>query len=263
MTLAARFGRTMRYRVQMPDSHEEKPMSALETVGLSIPVVRKRAAPLRSDVVDALRRAIIEGRLTPGSRLIERELIDMTGVSRTVIREALRQLESEAIVETIPNKGPIVRQLTRPEAEDLYLIRSVLEGLAARMFVVNAKPKDLRALKDALDQTAAAYRQGAPDVILAVKNEFYNILFSGAGSETLSAMISTLYARIWRWRALGLGHPKRSPGRSRQSVTALRDLYRALKGRDGELAEKIARREAMNASAEIMRIFDEMHSETI
>ena len=131
------------------------------------------------------------------------------------------------------------------------------------MFVGHAKQKDLAALKDALDRTAAAYKQGAPDAILAVKNEFYNILFSGAGSETLSVMISTLYARIWRWRALGLGHPKRSPGRSKQSVTELRDLYRALKDRDGELAEKVARREAMNASAEIMRIFDGMHSETI
>ncbi len=242
---------------------EKKPMATLKSAGLILPAVKKRAAPLRSDVVDALRKAIIEGRLAPGSRLIERKLIDMTGVSRTVIREALRQLESEQIVETIPNKGPIVRQLTRAEAEDLYLIRSVLEGLAARMFVANGNPKDIAALKDALDQTAEAYKEGAPDRILEVKNEFYNILFTGAGSETLSAMISTLYARIWRWRALGLGHPNRSPVRSRQSIGALRDLYRALKAHDGDLAEKIARSEAMNASAEIMQIFGEMHSETL
>jgi GntR family transcriptional regulator, trigonelline degradation regulator len=247
----------------MRDSYEEKAMSTLENAGLDFPVVKKRAAPLRRDVVDALRKAIIEGRLAPGARLIERQLIDMTGVSRTVIREALRQLESESIVETIPNKGPIVRQLTRAEAEDLYSIRSVLEGLAARMFVSHAKPADIVALKDALDRTAAAYRDSSPDVILAVKNEFYSILFAGAGSETLSSMTATLYARIWRWRALGLGHPKRSPGRSKQSVTALRDLYQALKKRDGELAEKIARQETMNAAAEIMRIFDETDAETL
>lgn len=238
-------------------------MSTLETAGLDLPVVKKRAAPLRRDVVDALRKAIIEGRLAPGVRLIERELIDMTGVSRTVIREALRQLESESIVETIPNKGPIVRQLTRAEAEDLYLIRSVLEGLAARMFVAHAEKADIVALKDALDRTAAAYRDSTPDVILTVKNEFYNILFAGAGSETLSSMIGTLYARIWRWRALGIGHPQRSAGRSKQSVAALRDLYQALKGRDAELAEKIARQEAMNAAAEIRRIFDQADAETL
>ncbi len=229
--------------------------------GLS--VVKKRAAPLRRDVVDALRKAIIDGRLAPGSRLIERELIDMTGVSRTVIREALRQLETESIVETIPNKGPIVRQLTQAEAEDLYLIRSVLEGLAARMFVTNATPQDLVALKDALDRTVAAYKSNEPEVILGVKNEFYNILFAGAGSETLSSMISTLYARIWRWRALGLSHPKRSPGRSKQSIAALRELCQALKTGNGEVAETIARREALNAAAEIDRIFGETGAETL
>lgn len=247
----------------MRDGHEVKPMPASGAAGLDFPVVKKRAAPLRRDVVDALRKAIIEGRLAPGARLIERELIDMTGVSRTVIREALRQLESEAIVETIANKGPIVRQLTRAEAEDLYLIRSVLEGLAARRFVANATSEDIVALKDALDRTIAAYREDTPDVILAVKNEFYNILFAGAGSETLSSMIATLYARIWRWRALGLGHPKRSPSRSKQSIAALRKLFDALKSRDAELAEEIARQEAMNAAAEIMRIFGETDAETL
>jgi DNA-binding GntR family transcriptional regulator len=247
----------------MRDTYERKSASALATAGLDSPVVKKRAAPLRADVVDALRKAIVDGRLPPGARLIERELIDMTGVSRTVIREALRQLESESIVETIPNKGPIVRQLTRAEAEDLYLIRAVLEGLAARMFVANASSTDIAALKDALDRTVAAYRKSTPDDILTVKNEFYNILFAGAGSESLSSMIATLYARIWRWRALGLGHPQRTPGRSKQSVTALRALYDALKKRDAELAEKIARQEAMNASAEIMRIFGEAETETL
>jgi GntR family transcriptional regulator, trigonelline degradation regulator len=247
----------------MRSTDEDKPGSALATAGLNFPVVKKRAAPLRADVVDALRTAIVEGRLAPGSRLIERQLIDMTGVSRTVIREALRQLESESIIETIPNKGPIVRQLTRAEAEDLYQIRAVLEGLAARMFVANASPRDIAALKDALDRTTAAYRDSTPDVILTVKNEFYNILFAGAGSESLSSMIATLYARIWRWRALGLGHPQRSPGRSKQSVAALGDLYEAVKSRDGELAEKIARQEVMNAAAEIMRIFGEAETETL
>jgi DNA-binding GntR family transcriptional regulator len=76
-------------------------------------------------------------------------------------------------------------------------------------------------------------------------------------------MIATLYARIWRWRALGLGHPKRSPSRSKQSIAALRKLFDALKSRDAELAEEIARQEAMNAAAEIMRIFGETDAETL
>ena len=243
------------------DDETRTPVGA--AAGLDIPAVEKRAAPLRRDVVDALRKAIIEGSLAPGSRLIERELIELTGVSRTVIREALRQLESESIIETIPNKGPIVRQLTRGEAEDLYAIRSVLEGLAARMFVANASSEDVKALKNALDRTIDAYRDNPPDVIMKVKNEFYEILFAGAGSETLSSMISMLYARIWRWRALGLGHPKRSPRRSEQSIAGLRKLYDALKKRNADLAENIARREVMNAAAEIMKILGRENADTL
>ncbi len=247
----------------MRDAPDRKPNNASDPPKVVIAAVKKRAAPLRAEVVNTLRKAIIDGRLAPGARLIERELIDMIGVSRTVIREALRQLESELIVETIPNKGPIVRALTRAEAEDLYLIRSALEGLAARMFVAKACSSDLAALKDALDRTVAAYRTGSPDVILAAKNDFYDILFAGAGSESLSAMIAPLYARICRWRALGLGHPNRSPGRSKQSITALREFYGALKKRDGELAEKVVRQEAMDAAAEIMRLFSETDADTL
>ena len=219
--------------------------------------IQRSAAPLRRDVVDALRTAIIEGRLAPGARLTERELIEMTGVSRTVIREALRQLESEGVIETIPNKGPIVRKLTRDEAKDLYLIRSVLEGLAARMFVANATREDIAGLKRALDETAVAYRDGDPEIVLNAKNRFYDILFRGAGSETLSSMIATLHARIWRWRALGLGHPRRSRGRSKEAVKGLRDLLKAIERRDADEAEEIARLEVSNAAKEVMRILAE------
>lgn len=225
--------------------------------GPSVPLIQRSAAPLRRNVVDALRKAIVEGRLAPGSRLVERELIQMTGVSRTVIREALRQLESEGVIETVPNKGPIVRKLTLEEAKDLYLIRSVLEGLAARMFVANAGATDIANLKAALGETFAAYQAGEPEVILAAKNRFYDILFSGAGSETLSSMIAILHARIWRWRALGLGHPKRSRGRSRESVKGLRDLLQAIERRDADRAEDIARGEVTHAAVEVMHLLEE------
>ena len=103
-----------------------------------IDVIQRFAAPLRLQVLDGLRRAIIDGRLAPGARLTERELTEMMGVSRTVIREALRQLETEGLIANVPNKGPVVRALSLAEARDLYMIRAVLEGLGARLFVTNA-----------------------------------------------------------------------------------------------------------------------------
>ncbi len=216
--------------------------------------IERAAAPLRRQVAEQLRHAIVSGRLRPGARLIERELIAAIGVSRTVIRETLRELESEGLVALIPNKGPVVRELTMAEATDLYAIRAVLEGLAARLFAVRGEPDHATRLTRALDRTATAYADGDPERIFEAKNAFYSILFDGAGSETLSLMIGTLHGRISRWRALGLGHPQRSPRRSREAIRNLRALVSALRKRDPDLAERIIRDEVNRAAAEVTRL---------
>jgi len=218
--------------------------------------VQRLAAPLRQQVLDALRQAIIDGRLAPGARLTERELTEMMSVSRTVVREALRQLESEGLIAIIPNKGPVVRELSLAEAQDLYNIRAVLEGLAARLFVENAGGAQLKQLAQALDVVAAAYKRGDAQEVLETKNRFYDVLFAGAGSETLSSMLNTLHARIWRWRALGLSHPQRSAQRSKESVKGLRAVLAAIKKRDADAAEKLTREEAQRAAAEVMRLIE-------
>jgi GntR family transcriptional regulator, trigonelline degradation regulator len=220
----------------------------------ALPVIRKSAAPLRRQVLEELRQSIIAGRLAPGARLIERELIAMMGVSRTVIREALRQLESEGLIAIIPNKGPVVRELTLDEAKDLYSIRAVLEGLAARLFAENADDAQVRKLELALQATGEAYKRREPELILEAKNHFYDVLFEGAGSETLSSMIGTLHVRIWRWRALGLSHPQSSTERSKESMEGLRGMLVAIKERDASLAEKSIRAEVTKAAEEVMRL---------
>ncbi len=228
--------------------------SQIPPSGTALPTIDKFAAPLRRQVLEELRQSIIAGRLAPGSRLVERELTAMMGVSRTVVREALRQLESEGLISIIPNKGPVVRELTLAEARDLYSIRAVLEGLAARRFVENANDNQLEKLQQALDATAEAYERGDPAVILETKNRFYDVLFEGAGSETLSSMIGTLHVRICRWRALGLSHPRRSPERSKESVAGLRAVLAAIRDRDAGLAERTMRDEVTRASTEAMHL---------
>lgn len=222
--------------------------------------VRKFAAPLRQQVLDGLRQAVIDGRLAPGARLIERELTEMMGVSRTVVREALRQLETEGLVAIIPHKGPVVRALSLVEAKDLYSIRAVLEGHAARLFVDNATDVQVKQLAQALDVVIGAYDRGEAQEVLETKNRFYDVLFAGAGSETLSSMLTTLHARIWRWRALGLSHPQRSNQRSRESVRNLRALVAAIRKRDADAAENLTREEAQRAAAEVMRLIESVPS---
>ena len=233
-------------------------MTARPTLDEALPVlmprIRRQAAPLRLEVLEALRQAIITGRLAPGSRMIERELITMMGVSRTVIREVLRQLESEGLVDVVPNKGAVVRTLSEDEARDLYAIRAVLEGLAARMFVERRDEALVAKLGQELAETVDAYAKDDTERLLAVKNRFYEVLFSGAQSETLSKMIGGLHAQIWRWRAMGLSHPLRSPDRSRHSVTGLKKLYAAILKHDADAAEVIAREEVTKAGQEVMRI---------
>jgi DNA-binding GntR family transcriptional regulator len=216
--------------------------------------IQKFAAPLRQQVLDGLRQAIISGRLAPGARLTERELTEMMGVSRTVVREALRQLETEGLIANIPNKGPVVRTLSLEEARDLYSIRAVLEGFAARLFAEKASEAQLSNLASALTRVISAYESGDAAQVLESKNGFYSALFEGAGSETLSSMLASLHARIWRWRALGLTHPQRSGNRSRESIENLQAVIGAIRARDGEAAERLTREEANKAADEVVRL---------
>jgi DNA-binding GntR family transcriptional regulator len=222
--------------------------------GTALGTIQKSAAPLRKQVLDELRQSIISGRLAPGSRLVERELISMMGVSRTVIREALRQLESEGLIAMVANKGPIVRELTVAEAEDLYAIRAVLEGLAARLFAEKARPDQIELLEKSLVHAAEAYATDDPEQSVEAKNHFYEVLFEGAGSETLSQMINTLHGRIWRWRALGLSHPQRSASRWKESIQNLGNMIAAIKRKDAANAEEILRDEVGKAAAEVNKL---------
>jgi DNA-binding GntR family transcriptional regulator len=212
--------------------------------------IDKRAAPLRQRVEHALREAIISGQLAPGRRLTERELTEMTGVSRTLIREALRQLESEGLITV----GPVVRELTREEANDLYAIRALLEGFAARRFVENANESMLKRLVAAADGVIAAYRSGDVQTALDMKNGLYDVLFEGAGSETLSSMMTNLHARTRRWRALGVTHPGRSAQRSNEAIRDLKAMVAAISARDAEAAERATRTSAQSGAMEIMHL---------
>lgn len=212
------------------------------------------AAPLRQQVLDELRRAIIDGEIAPGARLIERDLCERMGVSRTVVREVLRQLESEGLVGMIPNRGPVVRSLSLAEARELYAIRAVLEGLAARIFVTEASDDQTGRLLRTVEDVEAAYAGGDAKQVLAAKNRFYAVLFEAARGEVLASMTASLHARISRWRALGLTHPERSADRSAQSVDGLKQLAAAVAARDADAAERLARAEAENAAAEVFRL---------
>lgn len=207
-------------------------------------------------MLEALRNEIIEGRFAPGRRLTEREMTEMLGVSRTVLRESLRQLEAEGLVSLIPNKGPIVRALTVDEARELYRIRETLEGLAARLFAEHNDAERIADLERALDNVEAAYVEGDPRAILTAKNGFYDAVHSGTRSDILSKMLGTVTAQIWRWRALGLTHPNRSAERSVEATRNLREMVDAIRAGDEDGAERAAKQDVRRAAAEILRLLE-------
>ena len=134
------------------------------------------AAPLREQVKERLRDAIAEGELQPGERLRERELCESLGVSRTSLREALRQLESEGLVETIPNKGVIVAVVTPEEASEIYAVRAALEALAAEAFTDHAEECHKQALRTSFQKLEEAFKEKDLPGQLAAKEDFYGAL---------------------------------------------------------------------------------------
>lgn len=185
-------------------------------------------APIRTQVVDNLRQAIINQQFPPGHRLIERELVELTGASRTSVREALRELTAEGLVKNVPNRGTVVSQLSDEEARELYQVRSALEGLAGRLFVLNGSAEDRERLHEALAEIEAAEARG--DSILPPKDRFYDVIFTGAGNASLRAISSGLHARVSLMRFMSLSQPDRVP----ISVQELRAIVAAVDADDAD-----------------------------
>jgi DNA-binding GntR family transcriptional regulator len=206
--------------------------------------VQKVAAPLRRSVTESIRTAIALGRLKAGERLPERELCELTGVSRTLVREALRQLESEGLVKVEPNRGPFVARLTREQAEGIYQVRIELEGLACKLFAERANDAQRLALKEAFEQLRQAAGGADQQAPLRAKNRFYERLCEGSGNEALGTCLRLLNARVTLLRATSM----RAPGRTEKSMDELSELMEALAARDGERARALGQRHVRMAA---------------
>ena len=186
--------------------------------------ITREAAPLRQQVVKLLRDDILEGNLVPGQRLRENMLCETYGVSRTVIREGLRQLESESLITVIPSQGPIVTRLTASEIRALYVVRAALEGLMGQLFALNASGRDVKAVLKHRDQLDARYRNGSIEQREAYKAEFYRLLLKGGGNAELAAMLGGIHARIALFRRFAFEDSERM----RISIKELTPIYDAV-----------------------------------
>ena len=194
--------------------------------------VGRVAAPLREQVISALREAILARRLMPGQRLVERELIEQLGVSRTTVREALRELTSEGLVTVVPQKGAIVTSPTLEEAHDLYEARAALESLVVRRFAERASRPQISRLSAAAEAFAETAGHAAnASTILAAKDVFYDVLLDGAGSSVLQQLTETIQGRLRVLRGAGMSKEGHS-----SAVDELRGIVAAVEAGDADLA---------------------------
>jgi DNA-binding GntR family transcriptional regulator len=206
--------------------------------------ITKQPATLRLVVEDRLRAAISAGDFKPGQRLIERELCELTGVGRTSIREALRQLEAEGLITNIPHRGPSVSTITVDEARQLYALRALLEGYAGRCCAEFRLAEKSDALAKAVTAFERAARSGNQQQLIQAKSHFYDVLMDGSGNVLIKQVLTTLHNRITLLRITSMTQP----GRLKRSIAEIRTILATIQAGDATGAERACREHVENAA---------------
>lgn len=154
--------------------------------------------PLPEQVRDEIRERINDGRLTPGERLVEQALADEFNVSRIPVREALRVLQTEGLVTTLPRRGALVARLGRSDLEHLYDVRAALEVLAFRLAAERATPQHVKQLERIVKRTLAAANRHDHVEATRLNAEFHEVVIVAAGNPYLSSTYGSLTGRL-RW----------------------------------------------------------------
>jgi DNA-binding GntR family transcriptional regulator len=187
---------------------------------------------LRELALEKMRDAILDLRFRPGERLIERTLCERLGVSRTVVREVLRHLETEGFVETIPHQGPAVARLDLTVALQIYDLRALLEADAAMAFALSATEDQLNELRNAMRNIEVAFKKQIPHLVLKATTGFYEVMFVYAGKTVAWEIVQRLTARITHLRALTIS----TPNRRENSIAEMRRILKAIEDHDGPAA---------------------------
>ncbi len=156
--------------------------------------------PLRDVVFKTLRQAILKGELEPGERLMEIQLAERLGVSRTPIREAIRKLELEGLVLMIPRRGAEVAKISEKNLRDVLEVRRSLEELAIDLACQRIQEEELETLREAQKEFAAAIAAGDAMEIAQTDEKFHEIIYSGTGNQKLMQILSNLREQMYRYR---------------------------------------------------------------
>lgn len=191
---------------------------------------------LRGRVFNRIREDILSGKYTQNEELKENTIGNELGVSRTPVREALRQLELEGLVNIIPNKGAYVTGISEKDIHDIYVIRSYLEGLCARWACEHISEEQLQALEEVVYLSEFHIKKQHHEQVLELDNKFHELIYEASNSKILNHVLSDFHHYVQRVRKISLSRPERAE-KSNAEHTA---IVEAIRQRDGEKAETLA-----------------------
>jgi len=199
----------------------------------------------REAAFEKIKEAIIKGHFKPGEKLVEQTLAQEMGVSRTPVREAIRRLEAEGFVVSIPRKGVVVSRADKEEIVQLYSIRAELEGLAARWAIENADEDDIRKLDEAISRMEETAASGDLDGVVQSNALFHDAIAQASKSRILCTLLKTLQDNIQRFRFRSL----HLPGRPEAALAEHKEIVAAIKEKKTEEADRLLKEHLQNACA--------------
>ena len=197
-------------------------------------VLTHKTVSLADQVFDRLESDILSGVYKRGEILTELKLCEALGVSRTPVREAMKRLEQEHIIEDC-GKGMRVLSITAEDAACIYEIRSRVEGLAAAACAKNISAEDLNAMKELVDLQSFYAERGDSDRVKTLDSEFHEMIYRCSGSAVLYDTLTPLHKKVQKFRKAAV--EQRS--RAEESVAEHRAVYNAIATRDAAEAERI------------------------
>lgn len=215
-----------------------------------------RPDSLRDQVVQTLREAITSGRFKPGEKLVERELCEQLDISRTSLREALRQLEAEKLITNKLHRGPAVAVMSLSQARDLYAIRALLESYAVGEFAQRASDAQIEQLGQTVERLHDAAASQDKNKLLLAKADFYEVILAGCGNELVKEMLIGMLSRITLLRSTSFSRPERL----RQSLKEISELFTLIKRRDAGAAQEAARLHIIHAQEAALAVMKEQET---
>lgn len=194
-------------------------------------------APLRDRIASSIRNAIIHGKLQPGSRLTEQELVTMLGVSRTPLREALLLLDSEGFINVLPRRGAVVSEISQSDVKEIYGAKGILEAAAARLACDSISSATIDNLSSITDEMEIAANDKKKDdrTLLNLNAEFHQVLSDAGGNKKISQFIKNLRGQTLRYNYIYLSLKTRIDS----SIADHRKIIEALKQKNKTTIEQL------------------------